>query len=979
LIYDFRFQILESNSLLDKKIEGEPPLINCKYFIRWVVSIRWKKNVQLEISITVYENNRFKKILSFIFLSILGFFVLFFILNLLFVNCNTKDTNRNQQIQDHFKNPPQSYLPTVYWFWNGKIEYDQIKWQLAEMKRSNTVSSVCILAWEGLAIEYLSDEWFDKVKYACQVAKELSLNIWLYDEIRWPSGHAGGKVLESNPEFVAKCLAQTEQKIVGGQKVSIPINTEPVAIIAGRLKNDLIDESSLIDVTSFFDGRQFRWTAPEGEWSLFIYRTEHCTFKPTFLDREYVDLLDPRVAQTFINLTHEVYYQRIPDYFGSVIKAIITDEPGCYCNLKAFMISPETVPWTSSLFKAFESRKTYCLKKYLPALWQNIGAKTAQVRIDFYDVISDLLQESYFKPLYDWCENHNIQLNIQPAHEETMKYSTILQGDYFKAMEYSHLMGADEVYSWDKKNITPIIASSAARSFGKQDLYCEVFGAYGWDVTLEKMKAVTDWLFTRGVNRLLLSSFYFAMEGDWQFEIPPSLFYQNTQWQYLPNYTEYVQRLSYLLSGGRNISQIAVLYPNKSVQALLTPLNEKLADQIDSSFLALSNFLLENQLDFDYLDERTLNKAEISEVEGKVVLRLNQKNFWIDYQLLILPLMQIIEAASLQKIKDFYNQGGKIIAYGDLPRFSPNGIELRHEINQIWRDKSRSNNNNNGGLAGFIKADFDSIKTIINQFLVADVRLESPQKSISYIHKVKNDLDIYFISNHDSTPINTSIAFSMTGIPQIWNPEDGKIQIAAEFQNKENRTIMPLRLDRCGSLVIVFDHEQTDIPHVIKSNLKVEQVAVRGDSAIVSASIIVGGENYLKISWQGKEFEKRFSGNPIEKIELPDLWDFKPKDNSFPAEIRRSGSWTEKQNIDQPDGSKIAPARPYFSGTGIYTQTFHLDEPLFKANKKFVLELGQINDLVELWLNGQKVGERGWHPFSFDITKFIKEEKMISN
>ena len=889
------------------------------------------------------------------------------------IGCGIQGNSDTQHVYTHFKNPPQSYLPTVYWFWNGEIEYDQIKWQLEEIKRSNTVGSVCILAWEGLAIEYLSDEWFDKVKYACQIAVELGLDIWLYDEIRWPSGHAGGKVLESNPDLFAKCLAQTEQRIAGGQKISIPINSEPVVIIAGRLQDNIIDESSLINVTSFYDGKEFCWNVPEGEWSIFIYSIEHCTFKPTFLDREYVDLLDPRVAQTFISLTHEQYYRRMPDYFGSVIKAIITDEPGCYCNLKAFMISPKTIPWTGLFFEAFESRKKYDLKKYLPALWQDIGAKTAHIRIDFYDVISDLLQESYFKPLHDWCENHKIKLNIQPVHEETMKFSTILQGDYFKAMEYSHLMGADEVYSWDKKNITPKIASSAARSFGKQDLYCEVFGAYGWDVTLEKMKAVTDWLFSRGVNRLILSSFYFAMDGDWQFEIPPSLFYQNTQWQYLPKYTEYARRLSYMLSGGRNISQIAVLYANKSVQVVLTPLNEKSADQIDSSFIALSNFLLENQLDFDYLDERILNKAEIKEVEGKVVLRMNQKDFWIDYEILILPLVQIIEETALQKVKSFHNRGGKIIAYGDMPRFSPDGIDLRSEINQILDDQPRSNDNNNGGMVCFIKADFDSMKTILNQCLVPDVCLESPQKNISYIHKFKNDLDIYFISNNDSTPINTSISFSLTGIPQIWNAEDGTIQKAAEFRSEEDRTILPLQLDRFGSLLVVFDQTDTDIPHVIKSNMNIEQVNVNRDSVIVSASTIVDGENYLRISWQGKEFEKRFFGNPFEKIELPDLWIFKPADNSFPAEMRRSGSWTEEQNVTQPDCSKIVPAHPYYSGTGIYSQTFHLDKSLFKENKKFVLELDQINDVVEVWLNEKRVGERGWYPFSFDITNILIE------
>ncbi|HEX9971166.1 MAG TPA: glycosyl hydrolase, partial [bacterium] len=539
-------------------------------------------------------------------------------------------------------------------------------------------------------------------------------------------------------------------------------------------------------------------------------------------------------------------------------------------------------------------------------------------------------------------------------------------------MEYSHLPGCDDVYSWDKDRITPKLASSAARSFGKQDVYCEVFGAYGWDVTLQKMKAVTDWLFSRGVNRLLLSSFYFTMEGDWQFEIPPSLFYQNTLWRYLPNYTNYVQRLSFMLSGGRNVTPIAMLYPNKSVQAVLTPLDEKLADQLDSSFIRLSNFLLSHQLDFDYLNERALIDAAIKTVENKVVLRQNQNDFWIDYKLLLVPLTKIIDEAALQRVNNFYNRGGKIIAYGNLPQLSSEGADLKFAVNKIWRDPAGSNTNNKGGMAFFIKSDFDSVRTIIESCLIPDLRLESHNKNINYIHKIKDGLDIYFISNIDSVPVNTDISFSTKAYPQIWNPENGAISAAKEFRRDGDRTVLPIQLDRFGSLLVIFDPSKPEIPHLIDTNMKVENVEMRNDSILVNAVAIAAGESYIRLKWQKTEFEKAFVTNSPVRIELPDFWNFKPEDNSFPEEIRSSGSWTEEQKIKRPDGSAIAPAHPYFSGTGLYFQKFHFDQSLLKENRKFVLEAGQINNVIEVWLNGKKVGERCWHPFSFDITNYLK-------
>ncbi|MDZ7401465.1 MAG: glycosyl hydrolase [candidate division KSB1 bacterium] len=904
--------------------------------------------------------------------SIFNFIGIFFIILFFIIGCKISTINQSARFHQQFKNPPSAYLPTVYWFWNGRIESDQIKAQLEAMKRSNTVGSVCILAWEGLAIDYLSEEWFDKVKYACQIAGELGLEIWLYDEIRWPSGHAGGKVLDANPELKARCLSQTEQRVNGNQKITFEIQSEPVAIVAAQFKNQIIDESSLMDLTAYFDGSHFSWDVPAGDWSLFIYSMQPCSFKPTFLEREYVDLLNPEVAKKFIALTHDQYYQIMPKYFGSVIKAIITDEPGCYCNLKAFLLDPESIAWTPNYLAEFQSRKNYNLKKYLPALWHDVGEKTAQIRIDFYDVLSDLLQESYFKPLHDWCEAHQIKLNIQPAHEETMKYATLMQGDYFKAMEYSHLPGCDDVYSWDRSRITPKLAASAAHSFGKQDVYCEVFGAYGWDVTLEKMKGITNWLFARGVNRLLLSSFYFASEGDWRFEIPPSLFVQNTLWPYLPHYSSYVQRLSCLLSDGRTVAPIAIFYPNKNAQAELTPLNEAAVDQLDRSFIQMSNFLLSHQWDFEYMNERAVEKATIRTAGKKVVLRKEQSDIWIDHELVIVPHAKILSESALLKLKKFYEQGGKLIVYGQLPQVTPNGKDLATIAETIWKNPAGPNSNPNGGQAFFIQNNLDSLLALIEQLLIPDLRLDSPHEHISFIHKIKDGRDIYFIANSDSSPVRIQASFLNDGHPQIWNPEDGTISDAIQFQRDENRTIVPLELARYGSALIVFNQNSKERPHVVATNMDMESLEIRGDSLFVSALPTGAGENYIALFWRGQEFEQRFSADPPDSVELMDLWQFEPADHSFPAEIRRSGSWTEEQKLAQPNGSAIAPAHPYFSGTGVYSQTFFIDKSLFKKNSKLILQLGAVKDIFELWLNGVKVGERCWPPFDFDVTDYLK-------
>ena len=60
---------------------------------------------------------------------------------------------------------------------------------------------------EGLETEYLSTEWMEDVKFCVDKARENDLELWIYDEDKWPSGAAGGMVSKVNPaEFTARAL-----------------------------------------------------------------------------------------------------------------------------------------------------------------------------------------------------------------------------------------------------------------------------------------------------------------------------------------------------------------------------------------------------------------------------------------------------------------------------------------------------------------------------------------------------------------------------------------------------------------------------------------------------------------------------------------------------------------------------------------------------------------------------------------------------
>ena len=70
--------------------------------------------------------------------------------------------------------------------------------------------------------------------------------------------------------------------------------------------------------------------------------------------------------------------------------------------------------------------------------------------------------------------------------------------------------------------------------------------------------------------------------------------------------------------------------------------------------------------------------------------------------------------------------------------------------------------------------------------------------------------------------------------------------------------------------------------------------------------------------------------------------------------LYRVGSWTNTGLAN-------------YSGSASYEKDFELP-PEFKG-KRIYLDCGEVGVTAEVWVNEQRVGERVWKPFRFDITR----------
>ena len=107
-------------------------------------------------------------------------------------------------IHSVFSAPGNTYRGKPFWSWNGELTKEEL------VRQANVLGQMGFGGYFmhsrcGLITEYLGDEWFDLTNAVADASKESGLEAWLYDEDRWPSGSAGGKVTK-DPQYRQKSL-----------------------------------------------------------------------------------------------------------------------------------------------------------------------------------------------------------------------------------------------------------------------------------------------------------------------------------------------------------------------------------------------------------------------------------------------------------------------------------------------------------------------------------------------------------------------------------------------------------------------------------------------------------------------------------------------------------------------------------------------------------------------------------------------------
>lgn len=212
------------------------------------------------------------------------------------------------------------------------------------------------------------------------------------------------------------------------------------------------------------------------------------------------DLLNPETTRRFLELTHERYEAAVGEFFGTVIPGFFTDEPDV-----PGQVGTGALPWTPDLPEEFARRTGSNLPALLPALFgRGRGRKEREARIAFAEVWTSLFAERYFDPLRGFCRTRGMKLVGHLLGDQSLRAHARCGGDFFKLIRRLDEPGIDviwgQIHPQRPRAFFPTFASSAIRRVG-QRCWSEPFAAYGFGLTVQEMKRVTDMQLVQGINK----------------------------------------------------------------------------------------------------------------------------------------------------------------------------------------------------------------------------------------------------------------------------------------------------------------------------------------------------------------------------------------------------------------------------------------------------------------------------------------------
>lgn len=525
-----------------------------------------------------------------------------------------------------------------------------------------------------------------------------------------------------------------------------------------------------IELDQLIENGKLVWQAPAGK----EYKVYVISAKPGHI-------LHPEHGKALV----DVYFNRFENRMDSAGRAgmnyFFQDELSYPIHLTS---------WSSDFQTEFERRKGYNITPYLPALKEYIGQITPKIRLDYAEVLMDLSEERYYRPVYDWHAQRGL---IYGCDNLGRGRDPLAYVDYFRAISWFTAPGNDAP-SRGSSFLETKVSSSIAHLYNRPRTWLEAFHSMGWGSSGAWLTQQIDHHFMAGGNLVCMHGLYYSTHGGWWEWAPPCFHFRMPYWPHMKTWLEYTERMSYLLSQGHHICDIALMYPTESMQAYpdATP------DMAFDVAMRLSN----SGLDYDFIDFRSLRDAQIA---GGTTTITDER-----YRVLVLADMKAMHYSSLQKVLEHYRAGGIVLATGALPKASNRDGEQDEEVDKIVKEifgltaaeaevgKTGQKQTNPANGIGWYIAD-GILEKYIPELITPDFIAGGNGGKV--LHRKAGNRDVYMVMNIDK---GSECFFRSTGKVELWNAQHGTTESYPVVRQTEKGTWLKLKKEYTNSYLFVF-------------------------------------------------------------------------------------------------------------------------------------------------------------------------------
>jgi len=332
-----------------------------------------------------------------------------------------------------------------------------------------------------------------------------------------------------------------------------------------------------------------------------------------------------------------------------------------------------------------------------------------------------------------------------------------------------------------------------------------------------------------------------------------------------------------------------------------------------------------------------LDRADVK--DGKIVFPGASS-----YEILVLPNFKTMTPRLLEKITSLVEKGARVL--GTPPLKSPGltdypncDVQLKKLATSLWGSLqapgkiSKVNYGQGslywGGDLSYLADDelYPAYQNTIELLSKLNIQedFRSDNNTIRFGHRKTEDKEIYFVANRTKTFQSTLCSFRAEGSPELWMGTTGETRKIRDYSFENGITRIPMEFFPYESFFISFSGSGKGD----RSSIKEE-----GNFPTLTEFKTISG------AWE-VFFDPTFGGP--EHIQFGQLQD-----------------WT----AHEMRGIK------YYSGIATYTKILKVDG---LEDKKYFLDLGVVNDIARIKLNGKDLGVIWCAPWRIDISQALKE------